>query len=377
MQEEGYYPFGLEMKAISSQAAMKMQTRYKFNGGTELEASFDVDYYETYFRQYDAQIGRFTGIDMLAELTPSLTPYHFGADDPNYWNDPTGLSLLDPNLPEVTVTYHLNSKNGLYSPSLEMQELMTNWNFGYGGDNNSFNENGNDYVYGGGSGGSGDGYSSRIGSGPGGGNSNSDGPGPGKPKKGFIGPGLVPIITFPNATTVLTELPKGEIGGFWGPILTVLSFSLSFHGDNVSIHDILKRKAIEINDLIKQGKPLPDKIEYNYRGHKNDDEIVFRYITEDEFKGMNGMYLPNLDASKNLTKKYVTPDFYTSSETAWRRLALPDHKQYLVWTFKSMLEPTITPWTPVPGISDIQTGGGLEGTIFQIFPVMGAFLLGK
>lgn len=35
-----YYPFGLEMKAISSTAAMKQQTNYKFNAGTELEASF-------------------------------------------------------------------------------------------------------------------------------------------------------------------------------------------------------------------------------------------------------------------------------------------------------------------------------------------------
>jgi RHS repeat-associated protein len=90
LQEEGYYPFGLEMKAISSSAAMKMQTRYKFNGGTELETSFDVDYYETYFRQYDAQIGRFTGVDALAEKTFSETPYHFAGDNPINFNDPSG-----------------------------------------------------------------------------------------------------------------------------------------------------------------------------------------------------------------------------------------------------------------------------------------------
>jgi RHS repeat-associated protein len=91
LQEEGYYPFGLEMKAISSTAAMKMQTRYKFNGGTELETSFDVDYYETYFRQYDAQIGRFTGVDALAGRTRSISPYQFGFDNPVLFNDPSGL----------------------------------------------------------------------------------------------------------------------------------------------------------------------------------------------------------------------------------------------------------------------------------------------
>jgi RHS repeat-associated protein len=93
LQEEGYYPFGLEMKAISSTAAMKMQTRYKFNGGTMLETSFDVDYYETYFRQYDAQIGRFTGIDALSEKTMSLTTYGFASNNPINFNDPTGLMI--------------------------------------------------------------------------------------------------------------------------------------------------------------------------------------------------------------------------------------------------------------------------------------------
>ena len=56
------------MKAISSAAAMQPQTRYKFNAGTALEESFDVDYYETFFREYDAQIGRFTGVDALSEI---------------------------------------------------------------------------------------------------------------------------------------------------------------------------------------------------------------------------------------------------------------------------------------------------------------------
>ncbi|MBS1745535.1 MAG: hypothetical protein JST21_05145 [Bacteroidetes bacterium] len=90
LQEEGYYPFGLEMKAISSQAAMKMQTQYKFNAGTMLETSFDVDYYETYFRQYDAQIGRFTGVDVLSEQTIALSGYQFAGDNPISFNDPTG-----------------------------------------------------------------------------------------------------------------------------------------------------------------------------------------------------------------------------------------------------------------------------------------------
>lgn len=90
LQEEGYYPFGLEMKAITSAAAIKQQARYKFNAGTELEDNFDVNYYETYFRQYDAQIGRFTGVDALAEKTIGISTYQFGNNNPVLFNDPTG-----------------------------------------------------------------------------------------------------------------------------------------------------------------------------------------------------------------------------------------------------------------------------------------------
>ena len=67
LSEEGYYPFGLTMSAISSSAGTVAKNNYKFNDGTELTESFDINYYETYFRQYDAQLGRFTGVDALAE----------------------------------------------------------------------------------------------------------------------------------------------------------------------------------------------------------------------------------------------------------------------------------------------------------------------
>jgi hypothetical protein len=40
---------------------------------------------------YDNALGRFYGLDALAELTPSITPNHFGNDNPVYWSDPSGL----------------------------------------------------------------------------------------------------------------------------------------------------------------------------------------------------------------------------------------------------------------------------------------------
>jgi hypothetical protein len=43
------------------------------------------------FRMYDNALGRFLGIDKLAEFSYSITPYRFAYNNPVYWSDPTGL----------------------------------------------------------------------------------------------------------------------------------------------------------------------------------------------------------------------------------------------------------------------------------------------
>jgi len=67
----------------------------KFNSGTEFNDDLDIALYETPFRNYNAQIGRFQGIDKLSELTPSLTPMQFGGNNPISFNDPSGLACAD------------------------------------------------------------------------------------------------------------------------------------------------------------------------------------------------------------------------------------------------------------------------------------------
>ncbi len=90
LQENGYYPFGGEIRALTTNAG-GAANNHKFNGGTELNEFFDIDLYETPFRRYDATTGRFTGVDAMAEATMHLTPYQFGANSPVMYNDPTGL----------------------------------------------------------------------------------------------------------------------------------------------------------------------------------------------------------------------------------------------------------------------------------------------
>ena len=90
LQEDAYYPYGVKLAGLCDKAALKVGNPYKYNGGSELEDEDGLEYYETFYRKYDAQIGRFTGVDILAEVTYGLTPFQFGSVNPAMFNDPTG-----------------------------------------------------------------------------------------------------------------------------------------------------------------------------------------------------------------------------------------------------------------------------------------------
>jgi RHS repeat-associated protein len=93
LQEQSYYPFGVEMAAISDKAMNKLSSAYKFNGGDEMEESISM--YSTFYRGYDQQLGRFMGVDMLSEKAIGMSSYHFGADNPIMFNDPLGDKYMD------------------------------------------------------------------------------------------------------------------------------------------------------------------------------------------------------------------------------------------------------------------------------------------
>jgi len=97
VQEQAFYPFGLQMAAISSKAILKTTDPYKYNAGSELEE--ELNYYNTFYRKYDAQIGRFTGVDIRSEESAAMSVYNFGANNPVMYNDPLGdkYSYMDQN----------------------------------------------------------------------------------------------------------------------------------------------------------------------------------------------------------------------------------------------------------------------------------------
>ncbi|MCG2618222.1 hypothetical protein LZZ85_28260, partial [Terrimonas sp. NA20] len=94
---------GLTMAGISSKALAfgGPENKYKFNEGSELankefSDGSGLELYETPFRMYDPQIGRFFQIDGMADDYVDWTPYAFSLNNPILFNDPSGLEPEDP-----------------------------------------------------------------------------------------------------------------------------------------------------------------------------------------------------------------------------------------------------------------------------------------
>jgi RHS repeat-associated protein len=71
---------------------------FDFLGKENLEiGGVDLKLTEMDFRKYDVALGRFNGIDLLAEDGQfSITPYHYAGNNPVLFSDPSGLKKQDP-----------------------------------------------------------------------------------------------------------------------------------------------------------------------------------------------------------------------------------------------------------------------------------------
>jgi RHS repeat-associated protein len=153
LQEDHYYPYGLGMAGISSSAiTTAAPNKYKANGGAEYadeewNNGSGLQMYETFYRSYNAQTGRFMQTDPLAESSMNLSAYTFSTNNPAMFTDFFGdqYKYMDKN---GTKWHHADVLAGTAMEGQQYQE-------GYGVD--GF---GNDYFAGGGGSGSGrSGYS--------------------------------------------------------------------------------------------------------------------------------------------------------------------------------------------------------------------------
>lgn len=126
---------GISSKALKPNYA---ENKRKFNDGTEFNTDFNLDWYETDYRSYDPQIGRFHQIDELTEFDFNWSPYVYTHNNPILLNDPLGLTPdssgtpgFSPEnaklLPEVVVT--ATKKTSVGQPGL-LESMIPVWGSG-------------------------------------------------------------------------------------------------------------------------------------------------------------------------------------------------------------------------------------------------------
>lgn len=93
LNESNYYPFGLKhgyYNQLANNFSNSLLPNAGFNGQPSL-VDLDANLSLMDFRLYDGSLGRFFGVDLLADMFTDHSPYHFGYSNPISFMDPTGL----------------------------------------------------------------------------------------------------------------------------------------------------------------------------------------------------------------------------------------------------------------------------------------------
>lgn len=122
LEEQHYYPFGLTIKEGQNNP---VPNKFLFQGNV-MQDELKMNLYDFNFRQYDQQIGRFTGVDLLADNgQESWNPYHFCNNDPANFTDPTGLRAYTRPNPEVYYSDGNTWYGATYYPGADVYIIRT------------------------------------------------------------------------------------------------------------------------------------------------------------------------------------------------------------------------------------------------------------
>jgi RHS repeat-associated protein len=94
VQENSYYPFGLNMRGLDYIQTPAKEDKFQYNG-KEKQTDFGLNWSDYGARNYDFGGNRWTSIDPLAEKFYSLSPYNFSFNNPMRFVDPDGRAPVD------------------------------------------------------------------------------------------------------------------------------------------------------------------------------------------------------------------------------------------------------------------------------------------
>jgi RHS repeat-associated protein len=107
-QEHHYYPFGLGMQGVAINTPLgEAPSKDRYNGGSQLQDELlegDAADYSTFYRRYDPALGRFLGVDPMADSYADMAPYQFAGNDPVNFNDPSGAVISMDAMGRMTMT---------------------------------------------------------------------------------------------------------------------------------------------------------------------------------------------------------------------------------------------------------------------------------
>ena len=118
-----YYPFGLQLRAYQPGDPATFTFTNK-----QLDQDGGLDWYYFGARFYDAEVGRFLGVDPLAGKYPALNPYHYTKNNPLKYVDRDGMQTEGDEEDQLEQEYIMWVNFGKASKQA-IQELPQSLNF--------------------------------------------------------------------------------------------------------------------------------------------------------------------------------------------------------------------------------------------------------